>query len=494
MLKSRRRTALPPATGDCGGECACVVTCHNYARFLPECLDSLLSQTQPFEHVIVVDDASADDTPAVAARYAARGIRYLRTEFRDVALARNAGAEALPWTRFLLFVDADNRLAPNYRRALQAAMTDPGIGVAYCNLRYIGEYEGHLSPHIKPYDYWRLREANLADACSLIRREAWDQAGGFPGRRPEVEGGLQDWMLWLNITRAGWGMALVPGTELHYRLHPDRMSVARIGKYECGVSVMRDAMLTCIVTLFSGRRWALPITRRWLDRLQWNRGNLHLVALDNSRDASYSLALQKLLRESGIGYTYVRDDARVTEDASSAEVAATAELRMRHNVRMNIHLARLYALARQHLPARADLVWCVEDDVEPPPDALWQLCLERFRRPEAGMLAGCLRSRFQGSRLIAWESVTGEPHDRGYVTQPPPQGEVKRLSATGFFCTLFPRQVFEGIRFRPGAQGLSHPYYDWAAAVDVQRMGKAIYLVGGVRCGHWQDAKTCVQP
>ncbi len=75
-----------------------MVTCHNYARYLRECLDSILAQTWPFDAVLVVDDASDDETPAVCQEYAMRGVQYLRTEFRDVALARNAGIAALPRT------------------------------------------------------------------------------------------------------------------------------------------------------------------------------------------------------------------------------------------------------------------------------------------------------------------------------------------------------------------------------------------------------------
>src|SRR4051794_36145380 len=41
---------------------ACIITSHNYGHFLAECLESCISQTVPFESVIVVDDASDDDT------------------------------------------------------------------------------------------------------------------------------------------------------------------------------------------------------------------------------------------------------------------------------------------------------------------------------------------------------------------------------------------------------------------------------------------------
>src|SRR5262245_56995193 len=51
-----------------------VVTCHNYGRYLRECLESLLAQERPADEIVVVDDASTDDTPEVAAFYANQGV------------------------------------------------------------------------------------------------------------------------------------------------------------------------------------------------------------------------------------------------------------------------------------------------------------------------------------------------------------------------------------------------------------------------------------
>ena len=47
-----------------------IVPCYNYGRFLRECVESVLSQ--PVEvRVLIIDDASTDDTPEVAAALAA---------------------------------------------------------------------------------------------------------------------------------------------------------------------------------------------------------------------------------------------------------------------------------------------------------------------------------------------------------------------------------------------------------------------------------------
>jgi glycosyltransferase involved in cell wall biosynthesis len=49
-----------------------VVPVCNVARYLPECLDSLLAQTLRELEIVAVDDGSTDESPAILAHYAAR--------------------------------------------------------------------------------------------------------------------------------------------------------------------------------------------------------------------------------------------------------------------------------------------------------------------------------------------------------------------------------------------------------------------------------------
>ena len=65
-----------------------VVLSHNYGHYLEACLDSVLAQSRPADEVLVVDDASTDDTRGVAIEFAQRGIRYLHVDCRNVHQAR----------------------------------------------------------------------------------------------------------------------------------------------------------------------------------------------------------------------------------------------------------------------------------------------------------------------------------------------------------------------------------------------------------------------
>jgi glycosyltransferase involved in cell wall biosynthesis len=70
-----------------------IVPCHNYGRFLVECLDSVRAQDTSDWECLIVDNASTDDTRAVALPYtqADPRFRYLYLEQKGVSLARNFG-------------------------------------------------------------------------------------------------------------------------------------------------------------------------------------------------------------------------------------------------------------------------------------------------------------------------------------------------------------------------------------------------------------------
>src|ERR1035437_9389789 len=61
---------------------AAIIPCHNYGRFLRQCLDSVATQTRPFDEVIIVDDDSSDDTPQIAQELCKDrpGWKYLRVK------------------------------------------------------------------------------------------------------------------------------------------------------------------------------------------------------------------------------------------------------------------------------------------------------------------------------------------------------------------------------------------------------------------------------
>ncbi len=208
-----------------------VVTCHNYGRYLNECLESLLAQERPADEIIVVDDASSDDTAEVAAAYAALGVRYERVEYRDATKSYNHGIAATSGD-LIAFADADNAATPRYLGRLAAELeADPGCGFAYSDRYWTGEgkmddwaFLGAVKGGLfrsQPLDLAMFVHENFIDTMSMVRRAAVEAAGGFP-QMPI----LWDYRMWIAILERGWRGCYVPEPLYHYRVHPNNMVLA----------------------------------------------------------------------------------------------------------------------------------------------------------------------------------------------------------------------------------------------------------------------------
>lgn len=86
-----------------------VIPVYNSARYLRECVDSVLEQSYRDLDVILVDDGSSDESPSVCAEYASRDsrVRFFRLEPVGVGAARNFGISKA-MGKYLIFVDSDD--------------------------------------------------------------------------------------------------------------------------------------------------------------------------------------------------------------------------------------------------------------------------------------------------------------------------------------------------------------------------------------------------
>ena len=97
-----------------------VIPCHNYGMFLAEAIESALNQTYINIEVIVVDDASTDNTREVAEQFA---VTYVKTKHQGKATpahAHNVGLQACHGD-FVIFLGADDKLEPDYVEKCYAA-------------------------------------------------------------------------------------------------------------------------------------------------------------------------------------------------------------------------------------------------------------------------------------------------------------------------------------------------------------------------------------
>ena len=128
----RRHTgAVPAGAPDDGAKASVIVPVHNAEAYIDQCLDCLVAQTESTIEVVVVDDGSTDATDRIVRARALTDprIRHLRQDNRGVSAARNAGIAAARGG-CLMFVDADDLVAPDFVETLLRLLGAPGCDCA----------------------------------------------------------------------------------------------------------------------------------------------------------------------------------------------------------------------------------------------------------------------------------------------------------------------------------------------------------------------------
>lgn len=212
---------------------AIVIPCYNHGLYLPEAIATARAQTHRNIEIIVVDDGSTDEaTCAALARFEREGVRVLRQPNQGLAGARNAGVRASE-APFYVPLDADDRIEADFvAKLLPALRDDPRIGYAYSQAQLFGA-ESRLW-RCPDYDPRNLVIENLSTATAVVRRAAFDAAGGYSR---DMTDGYEDWDFWLALNRAGFAGRCVPLPLFCYRKHAQNASMlARLGPH-------RDAMI-----------------------------------------------------------------------------------------------------------------------------------------------------------------------------------------------------------------------------------------------------------
>jgi O-antigen biosynthesis protein len=325
-----------------------IVLAWNGSSDLPECLDALLQQDSPAPEIIVVDNASTDDSAGlVARRYPqVRLIRNARNE--GFAGGNNVGLRAARGD-VLVLLNQDTVVRPDWLRNLLAALaSDPGVGIAGCKTLYPdgliqhaggcvderGEarHYGYRQPDRGEFD--TPRDVDFVTGAALaIRRQTLDAIGELdPGFAPAY---YEDIDLCYRARRSGFRVRYVPGAVL---VHRERSSAARAD--HAGLFLLQRNRLR-----FVFKHWPLrklrdefaPIELAWLAGL--GEGAEQLVASVHHAYFHQVLNLGDLV--------FQRSRLAVASgDASGDEAADLAELLMRLRTTIPLKPARLTSHAQ----------------------------------------------------------------------------------------------------------------------------------------------------
>jgi teichuronic acid biosynthesis glycosyltransferase TuaG len=203
-----------------------VIPTHNRADLLGGAIDSVLSQqggdvdAPDAIEVIVVDDASTDDTSAVLDRYRHLIVRLRNERGVERAASRNRGARAARG-RWLAFLDSDDEWEDRKLAAQLHAMAD---GESACLtgcwlINQDGEILGmdHRSERDGPSSIEVLNRFRAVPSTLLIDRELFLELGGFP-EEADVQGS-EDWLFMAKLLGSGRDPIELAQPLVRYRVH-----------------------------------------------------------------------------------------------------------------------------------------------------------------------------------------------------------------------------------------------------------------------------------
>jgi len=196
-----------------------VVPCYQYGRFLRGCVASILNQGIVDVRVLIIDNASTDDSAAVARRLAAEDGR-ISVVARSVNLGLHASFnEGIDWATadYFMVLYADDLLAPgSLARALPVMERHPEIALAFGRELVVGPEDPLLAdePNSSEAD-WRILSGRqlleqlcrtgrpderlliIGSSATLVRTSAQKQAGRFRPKRAHTS----DFEMWLRLAR-----------------------------------------------------------------------------------------------------------------------------------------------------------------------------------------------------------------------------------------------------------------------------------------------------
>lgn len=205
-----------------------IVPCYKQAEYLPETLDSVLSQTYSNWECIIVNDGSPDNTEDIAHRYCKKDDRfhYLSQPNQGLSMARNNGIKASEGC-FVLPLDADDLIAPTYiAKAVACFDEHPETKLVYCKAEKFGKENGYWD--LPEYDYEKFIWNNCIFCTAMFRRSDYDQTIGY---NPNMVHGEEDWDFWLSLLNREDSVHRIDEVLFYYRIKVESRSTVLLDQH-----------------------------------------------------------------------------------------------------------------------------------------------------------------------------------------------------------------------------------------------------------------------
>ena len=203
-----------------------IIAAYNHGPYIEDCIYSVLQQTYPNIELLVVDDGSKDDTgERVRAMQAQQNFDFRVQENQGLAKTLNDCIDRSHGNLIAPFGSDDIMLPERIQIQVDYMLDKPEVGICGGNIQFISASGESLPKRNRERDFRRLDFEDIfisgkrgAPAPTMLfRREALEAVGGFD---PEIK--LEDLLITLKITQAGYVIDVLDEVLAKYRVHQDQ--------------------------------------------------------------------------------------------------------------------------------------------------------------------------------------------------------------------------------------------------------------------------------
>ena len=199
-----------------------LTTVYNREKYLAACIDSVLASNYQDWELIIVDDGSQDQSVVIAQQYADKDPRikvYVNEKNLGDYPNRNRAASYAKGT-YLKYLDADDLIYPHGLKIMVETMDlfpECALGISQQVAEDLQPYPFLMTPKDTfRREFLQRGVLGLGPTGTIIRRDAFEQLGGFTGTRY-----IGDTEMWYQLAMYYPVVKMVPGL-VYWRQHDDQ--------------------------------------------------------------------------------------------------------------------------------------------------------------------------------------------------------------------------------------------------------------------------------
>jgi glycosyltransferase involved in cell wall biosynthesis len=253
-----------------------IIPCYNYGRFLRQSVGSVLSQRDVEIRVLIIDDASSDDTADVGALLAASDPRVVfRRHDVNQGHIKTFNEGLMDWASatFTVLLSADDALTPgSLARATSIMDAHPEVGMTYGKAIIVEDCCGPFEVSDPPVPTYQIISGSrfLEHSCrsgnevpspaAIVRTSLQHRLGGYCPAMIHTS----DMEMWMRIATVN-SIAVIREPQAYYRWHGHNMTLQYING---ALSDRSERLYTCEHVYQKWNGTSIPGFASWIEAMK----------------------------------------------------------------------------------------------------------------------------------------------------------------------------------------------------------------------------------